>query len=173
MTPVAFQEKTMKNNHFSLGVLAPIVAATALAACGPQDDASTSPDTTRSTATKPPPNVAKPVPRGEVGVITAVVPLESTKPPTGAGAVIGGVVGGVAGHQIGGGDGRKLATVAGAVGGAAVGHQVEKRRNTEVTGYRIDVRLDNGSSTSVTLADAGGYASGQRVRVLNGSLQPA
>jgi len=49
----------------------------------------------------------------------------------------------------------------------------KKRRNTEVTGYRVDVRLDNGATTSVTLADAGGYASGQRVRLVNGSLQPA
>ena len=47
------------------------------------------------------------------------------------------------------------------------------KRNTEVTGSRVDVRLDNNAPTSVTLADAGGYASGQRVRVVNGSLQPA
>ena len=163
----------MKNKSASAGIVAAVVAAAALAACGPQDSAS---DTAvpMAQATQPAPAAVRPAARGEAGVITAVVPLESTtKPPSGAGAVIGGVVGGVVGNQVGGGDGRKLATVAGAVGGAAVGHQVEKRRTTEVTGYRVDVRLDNGATTSVTLADAGGYVSGQRVRVLNGSLQPS
>ena len=153
-------------------MLASALAAAALVACGPQDGAS-SPSGATAVPQAPAPVAAKPAVRGEAGVVTAVVPLETTKPPSGAGAVIGGVVGGVVGNQVGGGDGRKLATVAGAVGGAAVGHQVEKRRNTEITGYRVDVRLDNGASTSVTLADAGGYASGQRVRVVNGSLQPA
>ena len=162
----------MKNKSHSFARLASALAAAALAACGPQDAASSASGATTAPQA-PAPVTAKPAVRGETGVITAVVPLESTKPTTGAGAVIGGVVGGVVGNQAGGGDGRKLATVAGAVGGAAVGHQVEKRRNTEVTGYRVDVRLDNGGSTSVTLADAAGYASGQRVRVLNGSLLPA
>jgi outer membrane lipoprotein SlyB len=154
-----------------LRMLAAATAAASLAACGPHDGATSTAPMPQATQTAP--VAVKPAVRGEAGVITAVVPLESTKPPSGAGAVIGGVVGGVVGNQVGGGDGRKLATVAGAVGGAAVGHQVEKRRNTEITGYRVDVQLDNGASTSVTLADAGGYASGQRVRVVNGSLQPA
>lgn len=43
-----------------------------------------------------------------------------------AGTVIGGVIGGVVGHQFGGGSGKKLATVAGAAGGAYAGNQVQK-----------------------------------------------
>jgi uncharacterized protein YcfJ len=37
------------------------------------------------------------------------------------------VLGGLIGNQIGGGNGRALATVAGAVGGGYAGNEVEKR----------------------------------------------
>ena len=39
-----------------------------------------------------------------------------------AGTAIGAVVGGLLGNQVGGGNGKKLATVAGAVGGGSMGH---------------------------------------------------
>lgn len=42
------------------------------------------------------------------------------------GAVVGGLVGALAGHQVGGGKGKTLATVAGAAGGAYAGHEVQK-----------------------------------------------
>ena len=56
----------MKNKHLLPSVLTSIVANTALVACGPENDASASPDTTRNTATQPAPKAAKSVPRGEV-----------------------------------------------------------------------------------------------------------
>ncbi len=40
------------------------------------------------------------------------------------GALLGSVVGGVLGNQIGGGNGRKLATVAGVIGGGLIGNQI-------------------------------------------------
>ncbi len=43
-----------------------------------------------------------------------------------AGTAVGAVVGGIIGHQIGGGRGKDLATVAGAVGGGYAGNQVQK-----------------------------------------------
>ena len=43
-----------------------------------------------------------------------------------AGAVIGAVAGGVIGHQVGGGRGRDLATVAGAVGGGYAGRTIQR-----------------------------------------------
>lgn len=42
------------------------------------------------------------------------------------GTVIGGVLGGVLGHQVGGGNGKKLATVAGVAGGAYAGNRLQK-----------------------------------------------
>lgn len=43
------------------------------------------------------------------------------------GAAVGVVVGGLLGHQIGKGDGRKLATLAGAVGGGFAGREIDRR----------------------------------------------
>ncbi len=42
------------------------------------------------------------------------------------GAVVGGLVGALAGHQVGGGKGKTLATIAGAAGGAYAGHEIQK-----------------------------------------------
>ena len=43
-----------------------------------------------------------------------------------AGTVAGAVIGGVLGHQVGGGDGKKLATVGGAVAGGYAGNKVQE-----------------------------------------------
>ncbi|MGH8147603.1 MAG: glycine zipper 2TM domain-containing protein [Rhodanobacteraceae bacterium] len=43
------------------------------------------------------------------------------------GAVVGGLVGALAGHQVGGGKGKTLATIAGAAGGAFAGHEIQKK----------------------------------------------
>jgi len=146
-----------------------------LAACGPQDGATTSvsPEAVKTTATTAPKAPQPVAQRGEAGVITAVVPLRTTEKPSGAGALIGGVVGAAVGNQIGGGNGRKVATVVGAVGGAAAGHRIEKDRNTSITGYRIELQLDDGRKTSVTQSQAGALAAGQRVRLVDGSIVPA
>ena len=52
---------------------------------------------------------------------------QSAAPTTGIGIATGAVIGGLLGNQIGGGNGRALATIAGAVGGGYVGNEVEKR----------------------------------------------
>lgn len=43
------------------------------------------------------------------------------------GAVLGAIIGGALGNQVGGGDGRRAATIAGAVVGGAIGHDADKR----------------------------------------------
>lgn len=184
-------------------LVAVFTAAVCLAACGPQEGSnasnasnasktsngnngrlpvktSTSPLPARATApaadsTRPGAGPAAALP-GEAGVVTAVVPLRTTQPPSGAGALIGGVVGAAVGHQIGGGSGRKAATVVGAVGGAVAGHHIEKdrnTRNTRITGYRIELQLDTGRKASVTQSQPGALAAGQRVRLVDGSVVPA
>jgi outer membrane lipoprotein SlyB len=153
----------------TIHLVAAVIAAATLAACGAGDGTPPAPDARAA----PTARAAAPAVRADVGTITAVVALREAEPTTGAGAVLGGVLGAAVGNQVGKGDGRKAATVIGAVGGAAVGHNVEKQRNTRIVGYRVDVRLDNGNATSVTMASAGGLANGQRVRVVNGALQPA
>lgn len=169
----------MKTNPMPTTLFAAVAAALTLAACGAGEGTSPSaPAAATAPTTKSAPVVRTQAPQapaviGRAGVVTAVVPVESTDPTSGAGAVIGGVLGAAVGNQIGGGDGRKAATVVGAVGGAVAGNKIEKNRNTHVTGYRIDVRLDNGESTSVTTSQAGAAAVGQRVRIVDGQLRPA
>jgi outer membrane lipoprotein SlyB len=96
------------------------------------------------------------------GVVAAVTPVEKKGEAGALGTVGGAVVGGVLGHQVGGGTGKQLATVAGAVGGALAGREIEKRQGA-TTVYDVRVRMDDGSSRSFTLDSA--IAVGQKVRV--------
>ncbi|HCY14820.1 MAG: hypothetical protein A2Z93_15980 [Curvibacter sp. GWA2_64_110] len=101
--------------------------------------------------------------------VTAVTPVEREGAPSGAGAVAGGVLGALVGNQFGGGDGKTLATIAGAVGGGMAGNAVEKKMK-KVTVYRVDLRMDDGSVHSVEQATPASV--GARVRVEGNTLQP-
>lgn len=84
------------------------------------------------------------------------------------GAVIGAVAGGVLGNQVGGGNGRKAATVAGAVAGGVIGNQVGKRTgNGDTPAWRITVRLDDGQYATVTQREDPGVRIGDHVQVRN------
>ena len=50
--------------------------------------------------------------------------------PNMGGAVVGAIIGGVLGHQVGGGSGKKIATVGGAVAGGAIGANVGRDGST-------------------------------------------
>ncbi|RJG24746.1 glycine zipper 2TM domain-containing protein [Massilia cavernae] len=89
---------------------------------------------------------------------------------SGLGAAGGAVLGGLLGSQIGGGDGKKLATVAGAVGGAVVGNQIEGNMRA-TRSYEIRVRLDDGTSRTFRQQSEPRWRTGQRVNVVNGSLR--
>jgi len=67
---------------------------------------------------------------------------------------------------MGGGAGNTVATIAGALGGAIVGNEIEK---TQVEGsrYRITVRLDSGSTLVVEDTREVNLRVGDRVRVEN------
>lgn len=62
--------------------------------------------------------------------------------PNLTGAAIGGVAGGVVGHQFGRGNGKTAMTILGALGGAAVGSQVNSHKT--IPGYAITVRGNDG-----------------------------
>jgi uncharacterized protein YcfJ len=55
-------------------------------------------------------------------------------------ALTGGIIGGVIGHQIGRGDGRKVATAAGSVIGAVVGHDIGKNQSRAEPYYDVEQR---------------------------------
>ena len=111
----------------------------------------------------------------EYGRVSNVEVLRSQQQgsTSGVGAVIGGVAGAVLGNQIGGGDGKKLATVVGAVGGAVAGNSIERSRNAN-TGvgetYRISVQLDNGSSRAYEVPSSGDLRIGDRVKIENNQI---
>ena len=64
---------------------------------------------------------------------------------SGIGVAGGAVVGGLLGHQVGGGSGKQIATVVGAVGGAVAGNEVEKRMKSSKS-YDVTVRLEDGTT---------------------------
>lgn len=105
------------------------------------------------------------------GVVTDVSAITHEAKPSGLGAVAGAVVGGVLGHQVGGGDGKKVATVAGVVGGAYAGNAIEGKTRT-TTSYRVRVRFEDGRRNSFNYAHAPNLDVGTPVRVRNGELVP-
>ena len=104
----------------------------------------------------------------EAGTVESVkeVLIEGTKTPVGAAA--GGIAGGVLGSTIGRGSGRALATVGGALLGAA-GGAVAEESITSKKGLEIVVKKDSGETIVVVQeADVPIYP-GDRVRVLRGN----
>jgi outer membrane lipoprotein SlyB len=109
---------------------------------------------------------------GSCGNVEAVRTITTRARPSGVGAAGGAILGGLLGNQVGGGHGRQLATVAGAVGGAVMGNQVEG--NMHVThSYEIRVRLDDGKLRTFHQQSVPQWRSGDRVRVVKGSLRAA
>lgn len=102
------------------------------------------------------------------GVIDAIETTRVSKSEIGAGAIVGGVVGGILGHQVGGGTGKDVATIAGVAGGAVVGHQLEKNSKQQ-DAYRIQVKLDHGGYQTVTQAISD-LRVGDRVRIENNQV---
>lgn len=106
---------------------------------------------------------------GEVRSIEVVKP-EPAAGGIGLGTVAGAVIGGVLGHQVGAGRGNTVATVAGAAGGAYVGHELENRQ-PQPDAYRIGVRMEDGSYQTLTQSSNPGFRVGDRVRLENGVMQ--
>ncbi len=106
------------------------------------------------------------------GNIESVREVTQRAQGSGLGAAGGAVLGGLLGNQVGGGNGRKLATVAGAVGGAVVGNQVEGHMKA-TRSYEIRVRLNDGGARTFHQQSAAGWRTGDRVKVVNGTLRSA
>ncbi len=105
----------------------------------------------------------------ECGRVESVVAVREAAKPSGLGIAAGAVLGGVLGNQVGGGNGRTLATVAGAVAGGYGGNEVEKRTRS-TTSYQVRVRMEDGNVRSFPQQGEEGWRVGDRVRVVNGAL---
>lgn len=117
-------------------------------------------------AAPPPPPVCR-----DCGRIESIQRIAREGDGSGVGAVAGGVLGGALGNGIGHGNGRAIATVAGVIGGAMLGNKVEKSQKQSFS-YQTVVRLDDGSSRLFDSASEPAWHNGERVRIVNGSLQP-
>jgi outer membrane lipoprotein SlyB len=110
----------------------------------------------------------------EYGTVQSIEQVSGSSGSTVGGTVAGAAVGGVVGHQFGAGNGKDLATVAGAVGGAIVGHEIQKNaqeRNGGQNGYRITVRMRDGSRRTFTEDYAGDLRVGQEVSIVGDRIQ--
>jgi outer membrane lipoprotein SlyB len=107
----------------------------------------------------------------DCGVVQDVKEVEVKGESSGLGAVVGGVGGALVGNQFGHGTGNTVMTVAGAVGGGLAGNEIEKRAKTHKR-FDVAVRMPDGSMQTVSYAEPPSWRSGDRVRVVNGQLQP-
>ncbi len=118
----------MKNQVFSRLMLAAL--ALVLSACATQQ-----------------PNVVE-IRRGVIEQITAT--QIASDQHAGVGAVIGGLVGLGLGSLIGGGTGRDVAMVAGTIGGAVAGNELQKKHDQPIPAQQIMVRTSSGVLVAVT-----------------------
>ncbi len=117
--------------------------------------------------------VEAPKPAGILGVVESV--REISKPAeksNGVGPIAGGITGAVVGNQFGHGTTKSVLTILGAAGGALAGKEIEQNvRSTKH--WEITVRLDDGSYRTMTSDVAPFWHGGERVRLVDGRLQPA
>lgn len=126
--------------------------------------------------------VSTPQEKCEQVVVQRQAPVQDEKRI--AGTVLGGVAGGLLGSQIGGGSGKKVATVIGAAGGAYAGNQVQKGmqerdthsvterrcktvnvRSEKLVGYDVTYRYQ-GKEDTVRMS----YNPGKQIPVVKGEL---
>ncbi len=146
-----------------------LLTLSAMGACAPQDSVSaaangSAPEPSRSEQVAVVPPVCS-----WCGVVRSINTVTQQGDSTGAGAVIGAIVGGAAGNQVGGGSGRDIATVAGAVGGVLLGNNIERNRNA-VTYYEIVIDMDEGGQQIVNVPDLAGIVVGVPVSVQGGNI---
>jgi outer membrane lipoprotein SlyB len=100
------------------------------------------------------------------GEVLAVNMVEVDGKGSGIGLVTGGVVGGLVGNQVGNGTGRDLATLAGVVGGAFAGNQIEKKTR-KTRSYDIRVKMDDGTERTYRQPTDPDMVRGQQVKIEN------
>ena len=134
----------------------------------------------REYAETPPPAVVAQAPQtveapkpvikpGLLGTVESVREVEQPGEAKGIGAVAGGLAGAVLGHQIN--HGNKLVTVLGAAGGAFAGNAVEKHARI-TKHWEMNVRFDDGTTQTISSEAQPFWHQGDRVRLLEGKLQP-
>ena len=100
------------------------------------------------------------------GVIEQITPTQiASNQHAGVGAVLGGLAGVGLGSLIGAGTGRDVAMVAGAIGGAMVGNEVQKKNDQPIPAQQIIVRTSSGVLVAITQPLGQPLFVGQRVYI--------
>lgn len=99
----------------------------------------------------------------DCGRVTAVNVSEKRGESNALGVIGGGVAGALLGNQVGGGSGKKIATVAGAVGGAYAGKKIQENANATKV-WTVEVEYDNGRRSSFTFDRDPGLQRGDRIK---------
>jgi outer membrane lipoprotein SlyB len=105
----------------------------------------------------------------DCGRVTSVVLGEKKGEGGAVGLIAGGVAGALLGNQVGSGGGRKLATVAGAAGGAYAGKKVEEHARSSKQ-WTVNVEYEDGKRDSYTYDEEPGMMKGDRVQRSNGGI---
>ncbi|MDP2825146.1 MAG: glycine zipper 2TM domain-containing protein [Sulfuritalea sp.] len=121
-----------------------------------------------------PPSVAVSVPPAappcpDCGVIGNVRQVTHEGQGSGAGAVLGGLAGGALASNIGRGNTRTLATIAGAVGGGMLGNSIEKSQRRTV-GYQVTVRMEDGATRQIDSDTLPPWRIGDKVKLVSGAI---
>ena len=154
----------------SIGHTGDVATAVTVTPATPVAVKPTAPVAKPHTATNPIPKANSAVAQcPECGLIESTREVSTAGEGTGIGAVGGAVIGGLLGNQVGGGQGKQLATVVGAVGGVIAGNEIEKRVNATKS-YEVAVHMDNGTTRVISQATAPAWRPGDHVRVVNGVI---
>lgn len=103
----------------------------------------------------------------QFGEITEIEMVKVDGTQSGVGAAAGAATAGIAATNIGGGRGKAIATIAGAVAGGVLGNYAE-RKMTETMAMNLTVRLETGGYISVVQQAEGGnsFQIGDHVKVM-------
>ena len=127
----------------------------------------------RVAVVSPPPReeqASSPAPCANCGVVEAINVSREPRRSGILGAIAGGLIGLILGDQVGQGDGRTTARIAGAAGGAYAGHQIE-RHSRPGSRYDVVVRLPNGDRRTVAFSSAPPLKVGDSVNFADGNVR--
>jgi hypothetical protein len=108
----------------------------------------------------------------ECGKVTDVKVVDKKGEGGALGMIAGGVAGALLGHQVGGGHGKDLATIAGAAGGAYAGRKIEENARSTKS-WVVSVHFENGNNQDFSFEAAPALAVGDAVKSSGNSIVKA
>lgn len=99
----------------------------------------------------------------DCGHVTTVTVAEKAGDSNAVGLIAGGIAGAALGHQVGGGFGKDLATIAGAAGGAYAGKKIQENMNTTKV-WTVSVKYTTGQFASFDFTQDPGFSVGDAVK---------